>query len=163
MTTVKPEWYVLYTAPRAENQVLERLIKLGIECWLPLHRSPRVWSDRVKLVDMPLFSSYVFVKCKGPELYSMLTIYGVVKIIYYDGKPAVVRQSEIDSIQQFLEEASCHELCIGEEVEILCGAMKHVSGKVKRIKKTHMVLFIEQLGAMVCVNLNDVAKTKRLK
>ncbi len=163
MTLLKPEWYVLYTAPRAEKQVLERLQKAGIDCWLPLHRSPRVWSDRVKMVDIPLFSSYVFVRCIEVDLYPMLNVYGVVKIIFYNGKPAVVRQSEIESIKQFLEEAACHELCVGEEVEILCGAMKHVSGKVKKIKKTHLILFIEQLGATVCVSLNDVAKTKRLK
>lgn len=162
MITSKPQWYVLYTAPRAEKQVVERLTMAGITSWLPLHRSPRVWSDRVKIVDIPLFSSYVFVNCKEHELRNLLNIYGVVRTVYYDGKPAVVRQKEIDGIRQFLEEAACHELCLGEEVEILCGAMKHVSGKVAKIKKTHLVLFIEQLGATVCVNLNDVAKTKRL-
>lgn len=44
----KTSWYVLYTAPRAEKQVRDRIDALGIECWLPLHRAPRVWSDRVK-------------------------------------------------------------------------------------------------------------------
>ena len=45
-------WYVLYTAPRAEKQVQSRVDALGVECWLPLHRSPRVWSDRVKIVGL---------------------------------------------------------------------------------------------------------------
>lgn len=163
MTTPKTEWYVLYTAPRAEKKVADRLTSAGIVSWLPLHRSPRVWSDRVKMVDMPLFNSYVFVNCNETELRKLLGFYGVVRIVYYDGKPAVVRQIEIDGIKQFLEEAACHELTVGEEVEILCGAMKHVSGRVKKIKKSHLVLFIEQLGATVCVDLSDVAKTNRLK
>lgn len=81
----------------------------------------------------------------------------------YKGKPAVVRQKEIDAIQEFLDQASEHVLCPGEEVEILCGAMKHVSGKVKKIKKNHLVLYLEQLGATVCVKLDDVARVDRLK
>ena len=52
-------WNVLYTAPRAEKQVKERIAALGVECFLPLHRTPRVWSDRVKIVEVPLFSSYI--------------------------------------------------------------------------------------------------------
>ena len=83
--------------------------------------------------------------------------------LYYNGKPAVVRQKEIDAIQDFLDQASEHALCPGEEVEILCGAMKHVSGKVKKIKKNHLVLYLEQLGATVCVKLDDVARVDRLK
>ena len=56
----KTSWYVLYTAPRAEKQVRDRINALGVECWLPLHRAPRVWSDRVKIVELPLFNSYLF-------------------------------------------------------------------------------------------------------
>ena len=163
VTPDKINWYVLYTSPRAEKQVKERIDLLGIECWLPLHRSPRVWSDRVKMVEVPLFNSYLFVRCTDPELRALVRVYGVARIVYFNGKPAVVRQKEIDAIKEFLEKASERTLCPGEEVEILCGVMKHVSGKVKKIKKNHLVLFLEQLGATVCVKLDDVARVGRLK
>lgn len=156
-------WYVLYTAARAEKQVKDRIDALGVECWLPLHRAPRVWSDRIKMVDIPLFSSYVFVKCTDPVLRDLIRVYGVSRIVYYNGKPAVVRQKEIDAIKEFLEKAAQHSLCAGEEVEILCGAMKSVSGKIKKVKKNHLVLYLEQLGATVCVKLDDVARVDRLK
>lgn len=162
VTPDKINWYVLYTSPRAEKQVKERIDAMGVECWLPLHRSPRVWSDRVKMVDVPLFNSYLFVHCTDLELRSLVRVYGVARIVYYNGKPAVVRQNEIDAINEFLEKASEHALCPGEEVEILCGAMKHISGKVKKIKKNHLVLYLEQLGATVCVKLDDVARVGRL-
>lgn len=163
MITSKPQWYVLYTAPRAEKKVAERLSLAGIANWLPLHRSPRVWSDRVKIVEVPLFNSYIFVSCNETELSRLLNIYGVSRIVYHDGKPAVIRPTEIDAIKQFLEEAACHELCEGEEVEILRGAMKQISGRVKKVNKKHLFLYLEQLGATVCVKLADVAKVKRLK
>lgn len=127
-----------------------------------MHRTPRVWSDRVKMVDIPLFSSYIFVRCSDPVLRTLIQVYGVSRIVYYNGKPALVRQQEIDAIKAFLEQASEHALVPGDEVEILCGAMKHVSGKVKKIKKNHLLLYLEQLGATVCVKLDDVARVNRL-
>ncbi len=159
----KQNWYVLYTAPRAEKQVKQRLDAQGVKSWLPLHKTPRVWSDRVKIVEIPLFSSYIFVYCREDELRGLLTIYGAVRIVYYNQKPAIVRQKEIDAIEQFLEQAANHPLCPGDEVEILCGAMKNVSGKIKKIKKTHLFLYLEPLACTVCVKLEDVAPVKRLK
>ncbi|MDR1747010.1 MAG: UpxY family transcription antiterminator [Tannerella sp.] len=157
-------WYVLYTKPRAEKRVKKRLDETGIEnSYLPLHRAPAVWSDRVRMVDKPLFPSYLFVLCKEAELRNLLQVYGVVRIVYYCGKPAKVRQREIDAIRQFLEQAVELPLCEGEEVEILAGAFKHISGKIRKVKKKYLMLYIEQLGSTVCVNLDKVARTNRLK
>lgn len=156
-------WYVLYTSPRAEKQVKERIILQNVECFLPLHRTPRAWSDRVKVVEIPLYHSYIFVKCHESQLYSLLNIYGVSRIVYYNGKPAIIRQQEIDAIKDFLKQSADHELLVGDEVEILVGAMKHISGKIRKIKKTYLVLYLEQLGATVSVNLQNVAPSNRLK
>ena len=93
----------------------------------------------------------------------LLKVYGVIRIVFYNQKPAIVRQVEVDAIKEFLEQAAEHELCAGEEVEILTGAMRHVSGKIKKIKKNHLMLYLEQLGATVCVKLTDVARVNRLK
>jgi transcription antitermination factor NusG len=158
-----PNWYVLYTAARAEKQVNDRLMQQGVECWLPLHRSPHTWSDRVKMVDVPLFRSYIFVKCNELALYTLLNVYGVSRIVFYDGKPAIVRQKEIDAVKEFLEQAANRTLLEGDEVEILVGALKSVSGKVRKIKKKYLVLYLEQLGATVSVKLEEVAPVNRLK
>ena len=159
----KTNWYALYTKPRAEKKVNERLQSIEVECYLPLHRAPRVWSDRVKIIDKPLFSSYIFVRCREPELHSLLQVYGVIRIVYYCGKPAVIRQKEINAIRAFLEQADHRELCVGEEVEILSGALKRISGKIRKIKKKYIVLYIKQIGANVCVNVSNVAHINRIK
>ena len=158
----KKNWYVLYTSPRFEKRVRERLERNGVECYLPLHRCPRVWSDRVKLVDVPLFNSYIFVRCKAHEIYSMISINGVVRVVFYNGLPAIIRQEEIDAIKQFLEEAKEKVLCTGDEVEILTGSMKHRFGKIVKIKKKYVLLHIEQLAATVCVNTESIAPKHRL-
>jgi transcription antitermination factor NusG len=157
----KTNWYVLYTKPRAEKQVNERLRAMPVESYLPLHRTPSVWSDRVKMVDKPLFSSYIFVRCCETELRSLLYVNGVVRIVYYCGRPAVIRQKEIDTIGSFLEQAANHALCVGEEVEIISGALKRVSGKIRKNKKNYLLLYIEQIGATVSVNLSNVTHINR--
>ena len=156
-------WYTLYTRPRFEKRVKEEFESIGIECYLPLHRTPRVWSDRVKFVDMPLFSSYIFIRSKESELQSIVRTKGVVRIIYYDGKPAVIRQQEIDAIKNFIEAAEGKALCAGDEVEILAGSMKNKSGRIIKIKKKYLILRIEQLAATVCINTESVASINRVK
>lgn len=157
------KWYVLYTSPRAEKQVKEKLEMQGVECFLPLHRTPRVWSDRVKLVDVPLFNSYLFVKCRESDILSLNRISGVVRVVFYDNKPAVIRQKEIDAIQLFLKEAEGKALCTGDEVEILTGSMKNKSGTIVCIRKKYLVLRVDQLAAQVCVETGKVAPLKRVK
>ena len=157
-------WYVLYTSPRAEKKVEERLRERGVGCYLPLHRAPQVWSDRVKMVDKPLFTSYVFVRCTETEALSFVkTIYGVARVVFYNGRPAIVLPAEIDAIRAFLEQAANHPLSVGEEVEILSGALKNVSGIIQKIGRNRPRLHIEQIGVTVTVDLSEVAPVKRIK
>jgi transcription antitermination factor NusG len=162
-TGAKLNWYALYTQPRAEKRVNEKLKANNMECYLPLHRSPRVWSDRIKIVDIPLFHSYIFVRCRASEILQMNKINGVVKVVFYDGKPAVIRQDEIDAIRIFIEEAAGKTLCKGDEVEILTGSMRNKSGKIIKIKKKYLLLHIQHLMATVCVNTESVALLNRIK
>ena len=82
-------------------------------------------------------------------------------MVYYDGKPAVVRESEITAIQQFLEQARAKELNYqpDEKVLIACGPLKNISGKIKKIGKTHVVIHLEQIGLTVTVASDQVKKT----
>ncbi|MCC8153350.1 MAG: UpxY family transcription antiterminator [Tannerellaceae bacterium] len=155
-------WYALYTSPRAEKQVEERLKAKGLTCYLPLHRTPRKWSDRIKIVEVPLFNSYIFVQCEEHVLRELFRVYGVVKAVYHDGKPAVIRPKEIEEIKRFLELAQNHELSVGEEVEILLGDLKNCAGKVKTISKKYIGLYLESLDAMVVVKKDIVAPVNRL-
>jgi len=159
----KYKWFTLYTKPRFEKRVKEELELNNVECYLPLHRTPRVWSDRVKLVDMPLFNSYIFVKSKESEIRSLVRTTGVVRVVFYNGKPAVIREQEIEAIKKFIEVAAGKALCAGDEVEILAGSMKNKSGKIVKVNKKYLILCIEQFAATVCVNTESVASINRIK
>lgn len=153
-------WYVLYTAARAEKQVEQHLKADGIEVYLPLHLSPRKWSDRVKLVEMPLFSSYIFVRTTDEILRTLVRTIGISRIVYYNGSPAIVRTNEIESIKLFVETARGKECTFGidDDVLIACGSLKDISGKVKKIGNDHVILHIEQMGISVSIRLNQIIK-----
>lgn len=157
------QWYILYTSAQAEKQVYGRLLNRGIEAWLPIHRAPHVWSDRVKIVDVPLFRSYIFVKCPLHVLYTLTMVYGVSRIVLYDGKPAVLREKDIEAIKEFLGLAEKKAIVIGDDVEVLAGPMKHVSGKVKNIRNKNIMLYIEQMGVVMQIPMSQVAPTNRLR
>lgn len=154
------EWYVLYTTARAEKQVELKLQAEGVETYLPLHKCPRKWSDRVKMVEMPLFSSYIFVHTTDEKLRTLIRVNGVARIVYYNGKPAVMRPKEIEAIREFVQKAAERECEFGlsEEVLVACGPLKDISGKIKKIGRKYLILHIEQMGITVCVKQNQVIR-----
>ena len=153
-------WYVLYTASRAEKQVEQRLKGEGIEVYLPLHMTPRRWSDRIKMVEVPLFSSYIFVKTVDDTLRKLLKIPGISRIVYYNGQPAIVKETELVVIKEFLAQAMGHEceFLINDEVQIASGLMKDVKGKVKKSTKEYLILDLEQIGVTVRIKTDQVLK-----
>ena len=120
-------WFVLYTRSNCEKKVSELLTKREIENYCPLNKVYRQWSDRKKIVDMPLFSSYVFVRVLEKELTGLKSLTSnIVNLVYWLGKPAVVKDQEIDNIKFFLNEYSNIKLekrnvDINEDVLIMRG------------------------------------------
>jgi transcriptional antiterminator RfaH len=84
-------WLVLYTKPKNEVKVAERLAAAGITVYCPLVTSLRQWSDRKKKVTLPLFSSYVFVQLAEVQRAAVFEVPGVVRYLFWLGKPAVVQ------------------------------------------------------------------------
>lgn len=150
------EWNVVYTSPRAEKRVYDRLLELGIKSYLPMYKTIRQWSDRKKKVEVPLFNSYVFVHVNEKERLSILGIHGVVKFVYYLRKPARVRQKEINAIKRFLRQSEGMRIKVkmGDVVEIANGAMEGRFGEVIRITKTKLMLRIEQLNMSLVVEVD---------
>lgn len=159
----RPRWFVLYTAPRAEKRVAQRLCEQEIEYFLPTLMLERKWSDRVKVLEQPLFNSYIFVYVCEKDLPALNKVYGVVKTLYYNGAPATIRESEIKAIKRFVELSGerC-SLVTGDMVEVVCGALAKgeglVTGRVLKIKKEYLCIYVEQLGARVVVKRNQVQK-----
>ena len=100
------KWFAVHTKPRFEKRVTEILTRKKIENYCPINKVQRQWSDRAKLVNEPLFPYFVFIKITECELLSLKQIDGVINFVYWLGRPAIIRDSEIDAIRQFLDEHS---------------------------------------------------------
>ncbi|MFN5374828.1 MAG: UpxY family transcription antiterminator [Chitinophagaceae bacterium] len=145
-------WFVLYTRSNCEKKVSELLTKREIENYCPLNKVYRQWSDRKKIVDMPLFSSYVFVRVLEKELTGLKSLTSnIVNLVYWLGKPAVVKDQEIDNIKFFLNEYSNIKLekrnvDINEDVLIMRGPFFNQQGVVKSIKNNSVLVSLPSLG-----------------
>jgi len=98
------KWFAVHTKPRFEKRVTEILTRKKIENYCPINKVLVQWSDRKKLVNEPLFPYFVFIKMTESELLSLKQIDGVINFVYWLGRPAVIREAEIEAIKQFLDE-----------------------------------------------------------
>ena len=128
------QWVALYTRPRHEKRVVEEVLKKGIEAYLPLVPVLRLWSDRKKWVDEPLFRGYVFVQGDPLERYRSVQTSGVVRIVRFQGKPAIVRDEEIDRIKRILRDGieveACDPFSIGDWVVVKQGPLTGIEGRL---------------------------------
>jgi len=146
-------WYVIYTQSRNEKKVAERLEKIGITAYCPLVTQIRQWSDRKKKVQVPLINSYVFVNLNEKEGDNVFQISGVVRYLFWLGKPAVVRDEEIFALQEGLKHTmSAVEvtgLRIGDSISIPSGPFHGKEGIVKQVKKNSLQLVLTELGVLI--------------
>ena len=158
------KWLVLKTRPNAEKKVAERLALKELEVYLPLYTTVKQWSDRKKKVQKPLISSTVFVHISEEEREQLWNVVGVSGMLYYLGKPAVVRDEEILVLQQMLQEGTYEsvELCTtfieGQEVEITGGDFKGLRGIGKdEVNAQKLVISLKGMGAQVVFTLKKGA------
>ncbi len=153
-----PHWYVLYTKPKNEKKVAEQLADLGLEVYCPTVKTVKVWSDRKKKVSEPLFKSYVFVKVNESQRDDVFEAYGVVRYLFWLGKPAVVREEEIEAIRNFLSETEdmAKPLVFEylQEMEILHGPFKGQAAKYLYSSKNKLILRVESLGIVIKAELH---------
>lgn len=159
----KPEtgykWYVVYTHPRAEKKAGEYLAEKNIKFYLPLLSTIRQWSDRKKKVELPLFPSYLFVYVSQKEYYEVLSISGISRYLFFEGKPATISQKEIDKIKMLLNsdiemEVSQEVIKPGELIEITHGVLRGIRGEMVEYKGERKVAIrIEQINFSLLIQV----------
>lgn len=154
-------WYVLYTNPRWERKVVERLQKMGMEVFCPVYTEIRQWSDRTKKVTAPLFKSYVFIRIPEKSRHQVFEVPGVVRYMYWLGKPAVVRDAEIQCIKDWLNKDEVDTIEVahlspGDKVTISNGSFKNHEAIVREVGNKKMRLILPELGCTVVISSRDV-------
>lgn len=154
------QWFVVKTKSLSEKKVNDRLVAFGFETYLPLITVWRIWSDRKKKVEKPLIPSVVFVRASAQELRQIYPISGVVSILTYLGKPAIVRDFEILNLRILLQQEDPSKLetvaCFeqGEAVEVVKGPFKGVIATAVTDANTYrLIVEIKSLGTGFTVNV----------
>jgi len=132
------KWYAIYTRPRAEKLVYQRLTESGVETYLPMQKTIRQWSDRKKVVEKPLLSSYIFVKTIPKNFPVVYKTNGVVKFISFEGQPVSIPQKQIDNLRLLINsnadiEVSSEKFAKGDNVEVVSGALVGLTGELIKI------------------------------
>jgi transcriptional antiterminator RfaH len=154
-------WYVIYTKPKWEKKVAEKLSQIGIECYCPIVIQVKQWSDRKKKVEVPLFNSYVFVQLADNERNSVFQIAGVVRYLFWLGKPAIVRDEEINIIKTSLKadnisDVSVTSIKVGDKIKLESGVFSNQSAIVQEVSKTYCILVLESLGCVLKIKYNSI-------
>lgn len=151
VNTNNEKWYAIYTRPRAEKQVYQRLVESGVETYLPMEKTIRRWSDRKKVVEKPLLSSYIFVKTIPKKFPVVYKTNGVVKFVSFEGQPVSIPQKQIDILRLLINsnadiEVSSENFAKGDNVEVITGALVGLTGELIKIgTRNRFVVRIDRL------------------
>ena len=150
-TSITRKWLAVYTRPRWEKKVHQLLTAKGLESYCPLNKIRRKWSDRIKIVEEPLFKSYVFVKVSDDDRAAVRMTAGAINFVYWQGKPALIREKEIATIKRFLNEYENVEvqpmdLQPDQQVRITTGPLMDQEGKILSLRHKTVKVAIESLG-----------------
>lgn len=153
-------WYVLYTRHQHEKAVAQILTSKGFETLLPLYSTARQWKDRTKLLSLPLFPCYVFLRGALERRLAIMTTPGVHALVSSSaGQPTAVPPAEIEAIRRVVVGGARVEphpfLKCGEWVRVKCGPLMGTQGILVRKKNLYrLVLSVEMLGKAAAVEID---------
>lgn len=158
---ISPNWFVLIVKPQTEKKVAARLKALNIDVFCPMITEIRQWSDRKKKIQVPLFKSYVFVKINDAERHQVFGVPGIVRYLFWLGKPAEVREVEIQVVKDWLNDETVDSITLeklqpGDNVQIKHGVLARKEAVVERIDKKNVVLTLDGLGLKVRARIRDL-------
>lgn len=153
------EWFAIYTRHQHEKTIAKSLERNDVEVFLPLYDVLRQWKDRKKRLALPLFPSYVFLRCPYEQHLKVLTTPGVHSFVSFGGRPAPIPVAEIDAIRRAVDSKFPVEphpfLHIGDRVRVKAGPLEGVEGILLRKKGSdRLILSAELLAKSISVQID---------
>ncbi len=153
------KWYPVYTRSRAEKKTQAEFTKKSIVSYLPLKKVEKQWSDRKKIIEEPLISSYIFVYISAKEYAEVLMTNGVARFIYFSGSIASIPDQQINDLKLLMAnsadlEVLDFEITPGEKVLIKAGPFKGIIAELVSLKnnKKTIVLRLQNLGYSIVIS-----------
>jgi transcriptional antiterminator RfaH len=154
MLNISKNWFVLFTKPRNELKVSERLTSIGIEAYTPCRIEVRQWSDRKKKTLVPLLPSMVLVSLQEKQIDQVFEVPGVVRYLFEHGKRASVSNEEVLAMQRYLEntcQTTPKELEVGDTVKV---PLLDQEATLLSIKGKNCLAQLKKIGALVSFQLS---------
>ena len=151
-------WLVIYTKPRWEKKLADQLTAKGFMVYCPTQRVKRRWSDRTKWIDQPLFSSHIFIHIEPERRDAVYFTPGFVRFLFWNKRPAQVRETEIDTLKRWLndfdhESISIQSLATGSQMTLQSGPLQGRSATVLEQQGSKLELYLVDLQVKVSVDL----------
>ena len=152
------DWFAVRVRSNFERATAQSLDCRGIKCFLPLYKTRRQWSDRIKEISLPLFTGYVFCHLMEPRFVPILETPGVVHVVGRGAKPVPVEAHEMAALRRIAGSGSeampWPYLSVGQRVRLRTGALKNVEGILANTDgRTRVVVNIELLQRSIAVNV----------
>jgi transcription antitermination factor NusG len=152
-------WHVLHTRHQHEKMVAQILTSKGFEILLPLYSTVRQWKDRTKLLSLPLFPCYVFLRGGLERRLDIMTTPGIHALVSIAGQPAPIPPVEIEAIRRVVEGGARVEphpfLKCGDRMRVKCGPLMGIEGILLRKKNLcRLVLSVKTLGIAAAVEVD---------
>ena len=152
-------WYAVYVKSRSEKRVAKEFEALNINYYLPLMKKLKVWSDRKKWIEEPLFRSYIFVYIEQKDYYKVLYTFNVLKYISFEGRAVPIREQQINAIKYYLNEKDPENIDNqlweeGKKVEVISGSMTGLQGELIEVNgKKKVKVEIEAVGKSLVIQV----------
>ncbi len=155
------QWYVVYTKPQWELKAYKQLTEQGLEAYCPTYTEVRQWSDRKKKLRRPYFINYLFVCLEERERNRAFASPGVLRYLFWQGRPAVVREEEVRLMREYLDgerltDARVERYAVGDEVTFARGALKDRQARIEEINRQQVRLLLPALGYRITARLADL-------
>lgn len=154
-------WFAVQVTPRHEKKVDIIFGVRSYEHFLPLYLARRKWSDRVKIIEEPLFPGYVFVKTRRSLVGSLLALPGVIRIVSFSGMPCPIPEEEIKALQLIYQ--SKRDVCsfpylnTGQKVRIISGPLCGVTGIITKWKKRdRLIITLEAIVKSISIEVDGL-------
>lgn len=154
----KTNWYVVFTASRAEKRVKLCLEQAGIENYLPVRVVERECEGQIRRIEVPIISGCVFVRVSEVGLSSLLSTCGIIALLKSERVPVTISDEQVENLRLLNERAGDIEVVdkaipSGEMVRVVQGELLGIRGELIRVADRHQIVIRVSHLAGVCADI----------
>lgn len=161
LDAAEPRWFAIYTRYKCEKQAFQQLVKKGVAVYLPLQKHTRRYTRKIRIVELPLISCYLFVRITKADYVKVLETENVQGFVRFSQNLISIPEHEINLMKRILGEgwevqAEKTTFVAGDEVEIAVGNLMGMKGVLVEAEenKTQVLVELERLGYTLRISVD---------